>query len=69
MIIVLEGLDEEVRDIINNAIVLWKNDSKYRFPYANPSFYLNELNGLSLSNATCSIRTLENDGSCGINIS
>jgi len=62
-------LDEEVGDIINNAIVLWKNDSKYRFLYANPSLYLNELNGLSLSNATCSIGTLDNDDSCGINIS
>ena len=32
-----EGPDEEVDDIICDAIPLWKKDSKYRFLYANPS--------------------------------
>jgi len=67
--ITLIGLDEEVRDIICNAILLWKKDNKYHFLYANPSLYLNTLGSLSLSNASYSSRVLENDGSRGTEIS
>jgi hypothetical protein len=37
--ITLEGPDEEVDDIIDDVIPLWKKDSKYHFLYANPSSY------------------------------
>jgi hypothetical protein len=41
--IALEGPDEEVDDIIGDAIPLWKEDSKYRFLYVNPFACLNFL--------------------------
>ena len=44
MLRALEGPDQEVNDMIGDAIPLWKKDSKYRFLYANPSSYLNSLN-------------------------
>jgi len=61
--IALEGLDEEVDDIINDAIPIWKNDTKHRFLFANPSSYLNSPNGPSVSNASCSSGALDTDGS------
>jgi hypothetical protein len=36
----LKGLDEEFNNIIEEAIPLWKNRTKYRFLYANPSRYM-----------------------------
>jgi hypothetical protein len=51
--IALERPDEEVDDIIGDALPLWK-DSKYRFLYANPSSYLNSPNTLSVSDVSSS---------------
>ena len=47
--IALEGLDEEVDDIICDAIPLWNKHSKYCSLYANPSSYLNSPNTVSVS--------------------
>jgi len=48
--IALEGLDENFDNIIEEAIPLWKNGTKYRFLYANPSRYIS-----SRSDASCSV--------------
>jgi hypothetical protein len=52
MRIALEGPNEEVDDIIGDAIPLWKKDSKYRFLYVNPSSYLNSPNTVSVSDVS-----------------
>jgi hypothetical protein len=60
--IALEGLDEEVDNIIGDAIPLWKKDSKYRFLYANPSSYLNSLNIVSVSDVSSSFGVIDTNG-------
>jgi hypothetical protein len=60
--IALEGLDEEVDDIIGDAIPLWKKDSKYRFWYANPSSYLNSPNIVSVSDVFSLFRAIDTNG-------
>ena len=60
--IALEGPDEEVDDIICDAIPLWKKDSKYRFLYANPSSYLNSPNTVSVSDVSCSFGAIDTNG-------
>ena len=60
--IALEGPDEEVDDIIGDAIPLWKKDSKYRFLYANPSSYLNFLNIVSVSDVSSSFGVIDTNG-------
>ena len=52
--IALEGPDDEVDDIICDAIPLWKKDNKYHFLYANPSSYLSSPNTMSVSDVSCS---------------
>jgi hypothetical protein len=52
MRIALEGPNEEVDDIIGDAIPLWKKDSLYRFLYVNPSSYLNSPNTVSVSDVS-----------------
>jgi hypothetical protein len=66
--IALEGPDEEVDDIIGDAIPLWKKDSKYRFLYANPSAYLNFPNTMSVSDVSCSCGAI-NTNNNGMQIS
>jgi len=61
--IALEGPNDEVDDVLCDTVLLWKNDSKYRFLYANPSSYLNGSGGLSVSSASFSSRALCIDGS------
>jgi hypothetical protein len=60
--IALEGPDEEVDDMICDAIPLWKKDSKYRFLYANPSSYLNFPNTMSMSDVPCSFGAIDTNG-------
>ena len=57
--IALEGLDEGVDDIISDIVPLCKNDSKYRFMYANPSSYLNSPNTPSVSDVSCSFGVVD----------
>jgi len=38
--IALEGPNDNFDNIIQEAIPLWKNETKYRFLYANPSQYM-----------------------------
>ena len=52
--IALEGSDEGIDDIIIDVVPLWKNDSKYRFLYANSSSYLNTPSTPSVSDVSCS---------------
>ena len=52
--IALKRLDEEVDDIIGDAIPLWKKNNMYRFLYANPSSYMNSPNTVSVSDVSCS---------------
>ncbi len=40
MWLALEGPDKDYNNIIEEAIVLWKNSSKFRHLYANPERYL-----------------------------
>ena len=56
--IALEGPDEEVDDIIGDAIPLWKKDNKYRFLYGIPSSYLNYPNTVTVSEMSCSFGQL-----------
>ena len=58
----LEGPDEEVNDIIGDAIPLWNKDSKYRILYGNPYFYLNSLNIVSESDVSCSFGAIDTNG-------
>jgi hypothetical protein len=60
--IALEGPDEEVDDIIGDAIPLWNNDSKYRFLYANPSSYLNSPNTVSVSDVSSLFGAIDTNG-------
>jgi len=61
--IALEGPDEEVDDIIcDDAIPLWRKDSKYRFLYANPSSYLNSPNTVSMSDVPCLFGAIDTNG-------
>jgi hypothetical protein len=60
--IALEGLDEEVDDIIGDTIPRWKKDNKYRFLYANPSSYLNSPNTMSASDVSCSFGAIDTNG-------
>jgi hypothetical protein len=60
--IALEGPDEEVDDIIGDAIPLWKKDSKYRFLYANPFSYLNSPNTVSVSDVSSSFGAIDTNG-------
>jgi hypothetical protein len=59
--IALEGPDEEVDDIIGDAIPLWK-DNKYRFLYANPSTYLNSPNTVSVSDVSSLFGAIDTNG-------
>jgi len=59
----LEGPNEVINDIINDDALLWKNDSKYCFLYANPCFYLNSPNGSSVSDASCMFGAIDTNGS------
>jgi hypothetical protein len=61
MRIALEGPDEEVDDIIGDAIPLWK-DNMYCFLYANPSSYLNSPNTVSGSDVSCSFGAIDTNG-------
>jgi len=61
--IALEGLDDEVDDVLCDVVFLWKNNSKYRFLYANLSLYLNGLGGFHVSSASFSFGVLYIDGS------
>jgi hypothetical protein len=56
--IALEGPNEEVDDIIGDAIPLWKKDNKYRFLYANPSSYLT----VSVSDVSSSFGAIDTNG-------
>jgi hypothetical protein len=60
--IALEGPDEEVDDIIGDAIPLWKKDSKYLFLYVNPSSYLNSPNAVSVRDVSCSFEAIDTNG-------
>jgi hypothetical protein len=60
--IALEGSDEEVDDIIGNAIPLWKKDSFYHFLYASPSSYLNSPNTVSVSDVSSSFGAIDTNG-------
>jgi hypothetical protein len=57
--IALEGLDEGVDDIMNDVLPLGKNDSRFRFLYADPSSYLNSLNTPSASDVSCSFGVVD----------
>ena len=61
--IALEGPDDEIDDVLCDAVLLWKNDSKYRFLYSNPSLYLNGSGGLSMSTHSLSSGALETGAS------
>jgi len=61
--IALEGPHEVIDDIISNAALIWKNDSKYRFLYANPSSYLNSPNGPNVSDASRSFGAVDTNSS------
>jgi len=52
-LIALKGQDEHIGDIVCDAIPLCKNDSKYRFLFANHTFHLNAQSGPSTSDASC----------------
>ena len=53
--VALEGPDEEYDGIIEDAIPIWKNETKYKFLYANPATYLsNSAPSPSASNASSS---------------
>ena len=60
--IALERPIEGVYDIISDIVPLWKNDIKYRFLYANPSFYLNSPNTPGVSDVSCSFGTVDING-------
>ena len=49
----LEGPYENFDIIIEKAIPLWKNETKYRFLYAKPSRYMSPA-----SNASCSVTSV-----------
>ena len=51
--IALKGPDENFDNIIEEAIPLWKNGTKYWFLYANLSCYMS-----SASDASCSITSV-----------
>ena len=51
--IALKGPNENFDNIIEEAIPLWKNETKYRFLYANPSCYMS-----FASDAFCSITSV-----------
>ncbi len=40
MWLALEGFDKDYDNIIDEAIILWKNSSKFHHLYANPKRYL-----------------------------
>ena len=61
--VALEGPEDDANAIICDAILLWKNDTKYRFLYSNPETHLNTVGRPSLSNTTYSSGALQNDGS------
>ena len=44
---------------INDVVPLWKNDSNYRFLYANPYSYLNSPNTPSVSDVSCALRAVD----------
>ena len=46
----LEGPNENFDNIIEEAIPLWKSETKYQFLFANPSLYVS-----SGSDASCSV--------------
>ena len=48
--IALEKFCEKIDNIIEEAILLWKNETRYQFSYDNPSCYLS-----SASDAYCLI--------------
>jgi len=58
--IALDGPNEHVGDIVCDVILLWKNDSKYGFLYANPTSHLNARSGPSASDVSCSASALNN---------
>jgi len=60
--IAFEGLIEEVDDIISDVIPIWKNDTKYRFLFANHSSYLNSLNEPNISNTSYLSGALHTNG-------
>ena len=51
--IALEGQDENFDNIIEEAIALWKNETKYQSLYATSSHYM-----FSASDASCSITSV-----------
>ena len=60
--IALERPIEGVYDIISDIVPLWKNDIKYHFLYANPSFYLNSPNIVSVSDVSCLFGAIDTNG-------
>ena len=49
----LEEPNENLDNIMEEAILLWKNGTKYRFLYANPSRYVS-----TVSDVSCSVTSL-----------
>ena len=47
--IALETSNKNFDTIIEEAIPLWKNETKYQFLYANPSLYMSTTSGASCS--------------------
>jgi hypothetical protein len=60
--IALEGPDEEVDDIIGDAIPLWKKESKYRFLHAYSFSYLNSPSTMSVSDVSSSFGATDTNG-------
>jgi hypothetical protein len=60
--IALKGPNEEVDDMIGDAIPLWKKDKYVPFLYANPSSYLNSPNTVSVSDVSCSFEAINTNG-------
>ena len=52
----------QMRDIIGDAIPLWKKNNKYCFLYANQSSYLNSSNTMSVSDVSCLFGAIDTNG-------
>ena len=48
--VTLEGPIEDCYEIINETIVLWKNNTKFRYLFSHPEWYLYEIGGSKQEN-------------------
>jgi hypothetical protein len=58
--IALEGPNENFDNIIEEAIPLWKSETKYWFLYANPSLYVSSGSDTSCSVSSTMFSNFEN---------